>query len=140
MSALATSPTRMSERAAFLFCLVVPLGFGVLALALGQDANWDLRNYHWYNAYAFLTGRLHTDFGASTPYNPALDIPLYLAASALPAKVFSFLLGTIHGLNYIALYFLGRAVLAPLPEPRRTWAAAAIALTGVIGGGHVGLV
>ncbi len=131
---------RAPARAALLLCLAVPLGFGVLALALGQDANWDLRNYHWYNAYRFLTGRLTTDLGASTPYNPLLDVPLYLGATWLSAKMFSFLLGCIHGLNFVLLYGLGRALLAPVPDPNRTWAAAGIALCGVIGGGHLGLV
>ena len=140
MFAISSLPTRAFARAALLLCLAVPLGFGALALALGQDANWDLRNYHWYNPYAFLTGRLQTDFGAAAPYNPALDVPLYLGATLLPAKVFSFLLGTIHGFNYVLLYFLGRAVLAPLAEPNRTWAAAAIAFIGIVGGGHLGLV
>jgi hypothetical protein len=41
--------------------------FGALALALGQDGNWDLRNYHWYNAYAFITNRLMFDVGAAQP-------------------------------------------------------------------------
>lgn len=131
---------RAPARVALLLCLVVPLGFGFLALALGQDANWDLRNYHWYNAYRYLTGRLDTDLGASTPYNPLLDVPLYLGGTLLPAQVFSFLLGCVHGLNYVLLYVLARHVLTPVAEPNRTWAAAAIALCGVLGGGHIGLV
>lgn len=32
--------------------VLVPLAFGAYALLLGQDGNWDLRNYHWYDAYA----------------------------------------------------------------------------------------
>ncbi|MDP9195674.1 MAG: hypothetical protein M3O22_02725, partial [Pseudomonadota bacterium] len=50
-----------------------PLAFGILALVLGQDANWDLKNYHWYNGYAFLWGRWNIDILPSqTPwfYNP----------------------------------------------------------------------
>ena len=40
-------------------CLILfPLCYGLIALALGQDANWDLRNYHWYNPYAFLNGKI----------------------------------------------------------------------------------
>ena len=40
----------------------VPFLFGLLALLMGQDADWDFRNYHWYNAYAFLNGRFTIDF------------------------------------------------------------------------------
>ncbi|MHB1205979.1 MAG: hypothetical protein ACYCZX_10445, partial [Rhodospirillaceae bacterium] len=129
-----------SNRLALLSCLLVPLGFGVLSVALGQDINWDLRNYHWYNPYAFLTGRWDLDFGAGSFYNPALDVPVYLAGLALPARVFAFLLGAIHGLNYVLLFALARALLAPLPENRRLLAAGLLALVGVIGGGHIGLV
>src|SRR5262249_23616295 len=111
MFATPLSSARGASRAALLLCLIIPLGFGALALALGQDANWDLRNYHWYNAYRFLTGRLFTDLGASTPYNPLLDVPFYLGGLLLPAKVFSFLWGTLHGLNFVVLYILARAVL-----------------------------
>ena len=59
------------------------------ALVLGQDANWDLRNYHWYNAYALLNGRYGIDLlPAQTPtfYNPALDVPFYLLATHVPAQ------------------------------------------------------
>lgn len=124
MFAISSLPTCAFERAALLLCLAVPLGFGALALALGQDANWNLSNYHWCNPHAFLTGRPETDLGAPGPYNPALEAPLYLGATLLPARVLSFLLGTVHGASYVLLYFLGRAVLAPLAEPHRTWAAA----------------
>ncbi|WP_156963839.1 hypothetical protein [Muricoccus aerilatus] len=53
----------------------------VIALALGRDANWDLRNYHYYNAYALLEGRWNLDLapaGSHTFLNPALDLPFYM--------------------------------------------------------------
>src|SRR5688572_20421562 len=80
--------------------VLVPVAFGVLVQVFGQDANWDLRNYHWYDAYAVLTGRHDLDMGvAQTPtyYNPALDIPFYLAAQTLPARLFGFLVGALQG-------------------------------------------
>ena len=58
----------------------------------------NLRNYHWYNPYAFLTGRLALDIGlahAAAFYDPLLDVPVYLLAQALPAKAVGFLLGTV---------------------------------------------
>src|SRR5918994_883963 len=76
--------------AAWAICLAVPLGCVLLNLVLGQDANWDLRNYHWYNAYSFLTGRFGFDVvPAQTPsfYNPTLDIPFFLLGNAVPAPV-----------------------------------------------------
>jgi len=38
--------------------LIYAMVFGFISVELGQDANWDLRNYHLYNAYALLHHRL----------------------------------------------------------------------------------
>jgi len=130
------------RRITVLMLCAMPLLFGVLALLLGQDANWDLRNYHWYNAYAVLNGRFDVDMGAaqvSAFYNPTLDLPFYAAAGAWPAKVVGFLLGAVQGCNFILLYLLAARTLR-LPDPRHRVAVAAIvAFVGMIGGGHMGL-
>lgn len=121
-------------------CILAPAAFGLLTLALGQDANWDLRNYHYYNAYAFLTGRWDWDIGAAqiaTFYNPLLDVPFYLAVEALPPRWVGFLLGTVHGLNFILLFYLAQRLIT-LPHPR--WKPAvsfAIALVGMLGAGNL---
>src|SRR5687767_13972866 len=52
---------RAAHTEAWALGIVVPFGFLLLNLTLGQDANWDLRNYHWYNAYSFLNGRFGFD-------------------------------------------------------------------------------
>ena len=54
-----------SEGVGLLRVELVPLALGVLSLWLGQDFNYDLRNYHLYNAYAFLNGRLGQDLAKS---------------------------------------------------------------------------
>ena len=49
---------------------------GTSAYLLGQDQNWDLLNYHFYNAYALFHGRIFMDFapaGIQTYSNPLLD-------------------------------------------------------------------
>ena len=126
-----------------LFCLV-PVLYGLLAVALGQDANWDLRNYHWYNGYALLTGRYFSsqfqdDFGldivpSQTPffYNPALDALLYALGTALPARLVGFVLGAIQGLNFILLFCLARRAQHAAAPRRDVYAflAAALALVG----------
>ncbi|KTF40250.1 hypothetical protein [Xanthomonas translucens] len=43
--------------------IAVALLGALLSLLLGQDANWDLRNYHLYNGYAALHGRLGIRIG-----------------------------------------------------------------------------
>ena len=68
-----------------LLWIIGPLLGGIAALALGQDANWDLRVYHYYNPFAFLNDRLNFDIMPAlnpTFHNPFLDLPAYLAAQA----------------------------------------------------------
>ena len=125
-----------------LFALI-PLAFGILAVILGQDSNWDLRNYHWYDAYAALTGRLDRDMGAAqtpTYYNPTLDIPFYLAGAALPARAFAFLLGALQGCNFILLYLIAARTLRLADERLHVLACALIALVGIVGAGNLALV
>jgi len=35
-------------------------GATIASIALGQDANWDLQNYHYYNPWAWRNGRIFT--------------------------------------------------------------------------------
>jgi hypothetical protein len=140
-------PPRVLDRLVGLSLVLVPACFGAMALAYGQDANWDLRNYHWYNPYAFLTDRLGRDLGAAhiaTFYNPLLDLPLYAVGQVLPAKVVGVLLGVLQGLNYVTLVALADILFADLlpavEAGQRRAAAAAAALVGVLGGGHLSMV
>lgn len=137
----ASGLSRQTQRLIVLaLCTLAPTAFGLLALAFGQDANWDLRNYHYYNAYAFLSGRWDWDIGAAqtaTFYNPLLDIPFYLAVEALPPRWVGFLLGTAHGLNFVLLFFLAQRLIT-LPYPRWKLAVScAVALVGMLGAGNL---
>jgi hypothetical protein len=127
---------------AFFILAIAPLLFGLLALYLGQDANWDLRNYHWYNAYAALEGRYGIDLLPSqTPafYNPALDIPLYLLGTTVPAKVAGFILGMVQGLNFILIFMLCHSTLIINNPRHKVWSCAFLALLGMLGGGGIAL-
>ena len=69
-----------NHRRDFLFGFLFLLGGGLFSWLSGQDATWDLLNYHLYNPFALLTGRLSTDImpaGIHTYLNPLLDVPLY---------------------------------------------------------------
>jgi hypothetical protein len=49
----------------------------VLSFHLGQDMNWDLQNYHFYNPYQLLAGRFDKDIlvaGVQSFFNPVLDL------------------------------------------------------------------
>jgi hypothetical protein len=80
----------------------------VVSLAQGQDANWDLANYHLYNPWAWLNGRYGFDLAPAqvqTFHNPLVDVPFYAmvaadwhpraiaVALALPAGIAAFALG-----------------------------------------------
>ena len=128
----------MGRAAAALFLTLAPPAFGLLTLALPMDANWDLRNYHYYNAYAFLAGREGYDLlVAQLPsfFNPLIDLPFFLAVQAWPARLVGFALGTVQGLNILPLYGIARAALRITPEGRCRLVAAAAALLGMTGAG-----
>ncbi len=61
--------------------------FVTRALLAGQDANWDLQNYHDYAAYALLHWRYGLDVGAAAfqgYFNPLPYVPSYLLRHHLP--------------------------------------------------------
>lgn len=140
-------PTHDDDRSARLigiaFLLLAPPAYGLLTLAFGMDANWDLRNYHWYNGYAMLTGRIGRDLLAAqmpTFYSPFLDVPFYWLATHLPARAAGFLWGTLQGINLSLLYLLASFSLRNVPTPKRTLIAMALAVAGGLGGGTLGLI
>jgi hypothetical protein len=126
-----------------LACAFVPL-FGVLAAARGQAPDWDFRNYHWYNAYAWLNGRRGFDVAVAhhaTYYNPLADVPVYAAAQILPVWSVVFIVGCVHGLSLLLVYRIARAALPALssaapaePGTRDDWIALALAVAGTTGG------
>lgn len=94
-----------------------PVFAGLISVKLGQDANWDFYNYHWYNAFAFLNGKVGYDLAPGqfqTYFNPTLDLPYYLMASHWPTPVTAFCMGWIHGLNVSLLILIARQLLASI--------------------------
>lgn len=115
--------------------VLIPLAFGLWSLLLGADSNWDLRNYHLYNAFAFLNGKLGIDLapaGFQSYFNPLLDIPYYLAITHLPPRLVGFLMGLIHGLNFVLLLAICRKILPWLPDTERRSAPLLLALAGCL--------
>ena len=124
---------------AWMAAALAPL-FGVLALVLGQDANWDLRNYHFYNPYAFLNGRLGFDIAPAQPatfYNPLMHVPFYLLAEALPPRAVGFVLGTVQGLNLVPLSLIAHRVLALHPGRASQGAALSLSVFALSGAGFL---
>jgi len=113
-----------------------PILCGVLALAAGMDGSWDLRNYHYYNGWALLTGHIGRDLLVSQVpsfYNPLLDLPYAWAVGHFNARAIAFALGALHGGDFILLTLLGEALLA-LPDQRsKLYLAATLAAAGCAG-------
>jgi hypothetical protein len=59
------------------------------------------------------------------------DIPYYLLAGALPGPLVGFIMGALHGLNFLLLLAIARAVLAQRPDRYRHGAPLLLALAGI---------
>jgi hypothetical protein len=93
---------------------LAPIGSGLYALHAGQDVNWDLRNYHFYNPFAYLTGRMGHDIAVShvaTYYNPLMYLLFYWAVTSWPPKAIGFILGLIPGFNIWLIYGIARQAI-----------------------------
>ncbi|PZN77449.1 MAG: hypothetical protein DM484_14790 [Candidatus Methylumidiphilus alinenensis] len=136
MSTWGLSKEKITRNASPLVLASSLLGFAIWSLLLGQDANWDLRNYHYYNAYAFFSGRIDYDIapGQTQSYlNPALDLLPFLLIQHFPPRVFGIVMGAWHGLNLWLLFLIGRELLARISFPKPALWAAICALVGVRG-------
>ncbi len=109
-----------------------------ISLGQGQDRNWDLLNYHLYNAFSFLDGRFERDLypvGFQGYFNPLLDLPYYLLSvrliPGLP-RVVGFLAGIPFGLLIVVVLRIARIVL-PAATPAEAWLAPIAAAIGVSG-------
>ena len=121
--------------------LVCVLAGCALALSLRQDANWDLQNYHFYDPWAWLTGRIFDrDLAAAqlqTFHNPLADVPFYLlAANGVDPRLVTLWLALPMGIAAWLSCRIAWRLLADLTLPQRagaTIAALAIGFGGAMG-------
>lgn len=81
---------------------------------LGQDLNWDLLNYHWYNPWALVHHRFLYDIqpaGGGTFINPFLDLPNYLLRTQFKPVLAGMLLGAIQGINAWLIFEIANNLL-----------------------------
>jgi hypothetical protein len=109
-----------------------------ISLGQGQDRNWDLRNYHLYNAFSFLQGRFDIDLnavGIQTYFNPLLDLPYYiLSVRLIPdwPRMVAFLAGIPFGLLIVVVLRIARLAL-PSDNDKAAWLAPIATALGVTG-------
>lgn len=116
--------------------LLVPVLFGLLSLLYGQDDNWDLHNYHLYNPFALVHGKIGYDLAPGqwqSYFNPTIDLLYYGLNAVLPAPAAGFVMGWLHGLNFVLLAAIARRLM-PAQSHR---AALLLALAGTLGPGFL---
>jgi len=124
-----------SPQATALARVLVPLLFGLYSVFLGADSNWDLTNYHLYNPFAWLNGRLQFDLapaGMQSYFNPLLDLPFYWMTTHVPPRLTGFAMGALHGLNFVFLLGIAQRLLRDLAAENRYRIPLLLALAGSI--------
>jgi hypothetical protein len=126
---------RKAVAIAFLFAIA----FGALSVQLGQDANWDLKNYHVYNPYQLLHGRLWVDLNAAgmqSLFNPLPDLPYYFLSSALAdyPRIVAFVMGLNNALLALGTTWITFLLFARQREEISFIAIAAAIYIGISGG------
>jgi hypothetical protein len=114
---------------------------GVASVLRGQDANWDLQNYHYYNPWAWWNGRIFDrDIAATqlqTFHNPLLDLPFFAMVQwDWPPQVIAFVLAIPAAVGAFFLAKLLPYLFADVDARERTVAVAcafAIGITGAMG-------
>jgi hypothetical protein len=119
---------------------LIPFMFGLLSMKLGQDANWDLLNYHLYNPFAFLNGKIGVDLVPAqmqSYFNPTIDLLYYGLVHVLPGPFVSFTMGMLHGLNFILVVMIVDSLLPAKSEGARMAKVLLLALAGVCSNGFI---
>ena len=134
-SALARWRSRSHENAGLVVASM--LACASAAAAFGADANFDLRNYHLYVAWAWLADRGMLDIAAAqaqTWFNPLLSIPHFLAFERLHGVGLAVTIGALQGLCAAPLLSLATNLL-----PQSTLAIRALlAAAGLMSASFIG--
>lgn len=104
-----------------LVLITISLAMVGLALAAGQDVNWDLRNYHLYSAYAYLENRHLLDLspaGLQSYFNPTLYIFYGWLQTSLTPKGLASAIAIIQSLNFALVFLISMSLLADCSKAR----------------------
>ena len=112
-------------------------------MARGQDANWDLQNYHAYDAFALLHWRYGRDVAPAGPQsylNPLPYVLPYLLRRHLPAVLAAVLLAAVQAVVVPLAWALSGCVVEARDRPALTVRALATvaAVTGALGMSEIG--
>lgn len=92
------------------FLVMSPFLYAGVSQLLGQDINWDLQNYHFFDVYWVLVNHMHDMMPAQlqTYASPVLDIPFYFAVLHLSPRLTGYLLAVVQGVSFPFLYLINR--------------------------------
>jgi hypothetical protein len=124
---------KLSEKR--LVYLGFPIVFAMLSLRLGQPSDWDTLNYHLYNPFAWIHGRVGSDLapaGFQSYFNPLVDVPFYLLWAHAPAPLAGLIFGAVHGLAGVLVFAIAHRVL-----PSATRAPLWLAIAGVLSANYL---
>ena len=110
------------------------VAFALFSIYLGKDANYDLRNYHYYGCYCLLNGRVGYDLYAAqfgSFLNPVPYLPFCWAIDHLKPMVAGALFGALAGLSLGLLYCLTWRALGGAKGRTRIWLSLLAAIAGV---------
>ncbi len=90
--------------------LLFPLFYAGVGQLLGQDTNWDLQNYHYFDPYWVLVNHMRDTNPAQleTYLSPILDIPYYIGTEHIPPRLMGLVLAVIQGTAFPLLYLISR--------------------------------
>ena len=132
-------PTR---QATLLVAACLAIG-AATSLYLGQDANWDLRNYHLANPHAVLNSRLDIDLdpsGIQSYFNPTLDLVYYALGRGMLSdhpRILAALVGLPYGAMILASLLIARRLVVGLSTAAATAVILATAAASVTGAGSL---
>lgn len=128
--------------------LVLCIGVtGWFSVRRGQDQNWDLQNYHFYNPWAWVNGKRGYTFDIAaaqlqTYHSPIPDLPFYwMVAADWHPKLIAFALAVPAGVAAFVLLKLLNLLFADLPFRERAVAvgiAFVVSATAAMGAGVLG--
>jgi len=101
---------RIYEISFYFLCLLISALFVYLR---GQDRNWDLLSYHYYQGYFLLNGRIATDLAAANLQsflNPIINLFSYLSLKHLPFPVSAWFILAIQFTSVPAVVLLAKEI------------------------------
>ncbi|MCH8476155.1 MAG: hypothetical protein LAT55_13115 [Opitutales bacterium] len=118
---------------------------GVAGIIIGPDANWDLRNYHIYNSYAFLEGRHAIDIAPAqrqSYHNPTAGLPLYALMFAFNEhpRLVAALMSLPYGIAIAAIAWLSSLVLPFSTMTEQVFRILAATVIGATGAATLGVI